>query len=275
MPGRLHHEHKQTQALIRSLTPRKAKPRVSSYVPAHPFHLEDFYIRQLQRRIADPLMRITWDALKPVVMAYRAPSERHDDVDPFITAIGQAQLRFGKQVDVDAQAHAAIDDTAPKVEAFTLAQQRKALRVLGVDAIGADLFKAAARREWTQANVALIRSIAPEFFPDVQKHVIAAVHNGMRHETLARKLQQEILPLSRSRAALIARDQVSKYVGALTKYQQNAVGIEQYQWRAVHDRRTRETHLALDMTTQQWDKPPEIGHPGEPIQCRCQAIPIL
>jgi SPP1 gp7 family putative phage head morphogenesis protein len=275
MAGRLHHEHKQTQALIRSLTPPKVKPRKSSYVPAHPFHLEDYYIRQLHRRIADPLMRITWDALKPVVMAYRAPSERADDDDPFITAIGKARLRFAAQVDVDAQAQEAIDDTAPKVEAFSLTQQRKALRVLGVDTIGTDLFKVAARKDWTQTNVALIRSIPEQFFPDVQRHVISAVHNGMRHETLARKLREEILPLSRSRSALIARDQVSKYNGQLAKYQQKAVGIETYEWLAVHDRRTRETHLELDGTTQRWDNPPAIGHPGEPIQCRCVSIPIL
>ena len=258
-----------------ALAPRK--PRVSSYVPAHPFHLEDYYIRQLQRRIAAPLMRITWECLRPVVAAYRAPSERKrtDDLDPFITAIGEAQLRYGREVDTDAQAQEAIDATAPKVEAFSLAQQRKALRVLGVDAVGRDLWRVQARAEWTQANVGLIRSIPTEFFPDVQKHVIAAVHNGMRHETLARQLQSEILPLAKSRAALIARDQVSKYNGSLAKYTQQSAGIDKYQWRAVHDRRTRSSHLALDLNVFSWDKPPSIGHPGEPIQCRCQAIPIL
>ena len=32
---------------------------------------------------------------------------------------------------------------------------------------------------------------------------------------------------------------------------------------------------ALDGTTQRWDDPPSEGHPGEPINCRCVAEPVL
>lgn len=265
----------QTRALIDTIHPR-AKPRVSSYVPAHPWHLETYYTNQLLRRIANPLMRITWDCLRPVVMAYRAPSERRDDeYSEFTMALGEAQLRFAQEVDINEEAREAVAATAPKVEAFALAQQAKSLRVLGIDAVGKDLFLDGERRAWTRANVELIQTIPGEYFPKVEKHIIQAVHSGMRHETLAKKLREEVLPMSKTRSGVIARDQVSKYNGSLAKAQQTAVGIERYQWRAVHDRRTRETHLALDMTIQRWDQAPAIGHPGEPIMCRCVSCCVI
>ena len=164
---------------------------------------------------------------------------------------------------------------APQVEAFTLAQQRKALRVLGIDAIGQDLFKAHARADWTQANVALIRSIPAEYFPKVQTHILDAIAQGMRHTTLAKHLKENVIPLADSRAQLIARDQVSKYNGQLARYQQQAVGLEQYEWRAVNDRRTRQTHLDQDGEVYRWDTPTPIGFPGSQIQCRCQSVPVL
>ena len=269
------HHVRQTRALIDTIVPQRPQ-RVSSYVPAHPWHLETYYINQLLRRVANPLTRITWECLRPVVMAYRAPTERRDDdLSEFTIAIGEAQLRFAQEVDIDQEAREAVAVTAPKVEAFTLAQQAKSLRVLGIDAVGKDLFLDGERRAWTRANVELIKTIPGEYFPKVEKHIIQAVHAGMRHETLAKKLRDEVLPMSKTRASVIARDQVSKYNGALAKAQQTAVGVEKYQWRAVHDKRTRETHLALDMSIQRWDDAPAIGNPGEPIQCRCQACPVI
>ncbi len=256
-------------------------PRVSSYHPAHPFHLEALYFARIRNRIVRPLRMMTYRALMPVVNAYRAPSERTDDLDPFITAIGEVQIRYGEAVDVHQEAVDLADEMAPKVEAFTLAQQAKSLRVLGIDAVGKELFLTMARQQWTQANVNLITSIPRDFFPRVQRDVISAVHSGMRHETLAKEIRQHIVGdgmspgLADSRARLIARDQISKYNGNLAESQQRAVGLETYQWSATHDRRTRETHLALDGTMQKWGNPPSIGHPGEPIQCRCVALAML
>ena len=260
------------------------KPRKASYVPAHPWHLEALYAAKLRNRIGKPLGRVAWQELKPVVARYLAPSERMDapaGVDDMILAIGKARIRFGQTVDVDKQAEKAISEVAPQVEAFTLGEQAKMLRTLGVDAVGQNLFLATARAEWTRANVNLIRTIPDDFFARLSRDIISAVHEGQRHETLARTIRQKCIGIEGQeslpawRYNLIARDQVSKYNGALAHAQQSAVGIEKYEWRSVNDRRTRETHLALDHSIQSWDNPPAIGHPGEPIQCRCSAIAIL
>ncbi len=54
------------------------------------------------------------------------------------------------------------------------------------------------------------------------------------------------------------------YRGAPPLYSENA-----------GDERVRPSHEALDGTRQRWDDPPAEGHPGEPINCRCIAEPVL
>ena len=87
----------------------------------------------------------------------------------------------------------------------------------------------------------------------------------------------DLFGTTKRRAALIARDQVTSLNAELTRIRQQQVGIEQYTWSTVKDERVRKSHRALEGTTQRWDKPPivdgEPAHPGQPINCRCQAIP--
>ena len=74
-------------------------------------------------------------------------------------------------------------------------------------------------------------------------------------------------------ARRIARDQISKATGQFNQLRQTDVGVETYIWRTAGDERVRPDHANLDGSVQRWDDPPEIGHPGEPIQCRCRAEP--
>lgn len=77
------------------------------------------------------------------------------------------------------------------------------------------------------------------------------------------------------RARLIARDQTSKLFSNLSRVRQQDLGITQYRWRTVGDMAVRDTHEALASTLQEWSSPPDVGHPGEDIQCRCVADPVL
>ena len=46
-------------------------------------------------------------------------------------------------------------------------------------------------------------------------------------------------------------------------------------WRTVGDSRVRTAHRAREGQIFAWDKPPSDGHPGQPINCRCYAEPII
>jgi len=77
------------------------------------------------------------------------------------------------------------------------------------------------------------------------------------------------------RAMLIARDQISKHNGALTRARMQGAGIARYQWSSSKDERVRTSHSTLEGRVFSWDRPPPVGHPGEDIQCRCVALPVF
>ena len=103
---------------------------------------------------------------------------------------------------------------------------------------------------------------------------------GTRVEDL-RKQIRERFDVTRSKADLLARDQVLKLNAQITQTRQRQAGISEYRWSASNDERVREYHRELDGSIFRWDDPPitnedgDRNAPGEDYQCRCVAIPIL
>ena len=54
---------------------------------------------------------------------------------------------------------------------------------------------------------------------------------------------------------------------------QQKLGITHYTWRTSQDERVRHEHVLRDGRRFAWDNPPDDGHPGQPIRCRCVAEP--
>ena len=81
--------------------------------------------------------------------------------------------------------------------------------------------------------------------------------------------------VSRSRARVIARDQVNKVNAELTRVRQTAAGITSYIWRTVGDDLVRDTHEEFNGRRFTWASGSPEGHPGEPINCRCVAEPVV
>ena len=127
---------------------------------------------------------------------------------------------------------------------------------------------------WAAANAELVTSVAEKYFTEIKNTTISALRSGRRAEDVADELQERF-DISETRAALIARDQISKLHGELNRARQEEVGVEEYVWRTVGDERVRDSHEARNGRTYRWDKPPADGHPGEPINCRCSAEPKL
>jgi len=123
-------------------------------------------------------------------------------------------------------------------------------------------------------NVELIKSLTDDFFSDVATAVEESVREGDHREGLQQRLQERFA-VSSSRAELIARDQLGKLNGQLNAVRQQDLGIESYVWRTMRDSRVREEHRRRDGKRFRWDSPPNGGNPGEAIQCRCYAEPVL
>jgi SPP1 gp7 family putative phage head morphogenesis protein len=142
--------------------------------------------------------------------------------------------------------------------------------------------------QWRDLNVALIESgILADKTPrprlrsllaDVSETVEQAHRQGVRVEVLAQDLVERF-GVSNSRAELIARDQTLKLNGQINRSRQQAAGVQEYTWRATKDLRTRKGHRRLNGTVHNWNAPPDTGnghhHPGDEVNCRCQAIPVI
>ena len=137
---------------------------------------------------------------------------------------------------------------------------------------------------FTKENVSLIKGVATEEISNIEQLVFRMVRSGESPSAI-REAIRDVMATSKNRAQLIARDQVSKFNGRLSEQRQTQMGVKEYTWRTSQDGRVRDTHRALDGTTQKWSNPPvtvvsgkragERNHPGEDILCRCIAEPIF
>jgi len=124
-----------------------------------------------------------------------------------------------------------------------------------------------------EANVELIRTIPEKYLDTVQAKVLQGLQKGSNFFSI-RKDILKIGESTRYRAKLIARDQMSKLNGALNQFRQQDIGIDSYTWVTAGDERVRPDHKSKNNKVFQWNSPPpDTGHPGQDIQCRCVANP--
>jgi SPP1 gp7 family putative phage head morphogenesis protein len=155
---------------------------------------------------------------------------------------------------------------AAKVETFAASVNVRMLQGLGLQAIEPKSAIADMRDVWVRENAALIRSQPKEVGQRIGQKVREMVEGGSRWETIAKELEAEH-GIATNRARLIARDQTSKYNGALNQAYQTEAGITHYQWQGAMDARERPTHVAVQGMVFAWTDPPPMGHPGEDYQC--------
>jgi len=127
----------------------------------------------------------------------------------------------------------------------------------------------------TRENVGLIKSIPDEYFKKIETLVFTGTTQGNTAGSMIKEIQR-IGKVTAKRAKLIARDQSSKLNSALSQQRQQNLGVTEYVWRTAGDERVRDNHRSKNGRTFRWDSPPkDTGHPGQDIQCRCVAQPII
>ena len=134
---------------------------------------------------------------------------------------------------------------------------------------------------WAYDNAALIKDIPQRTLLQIRDLTVESLMSGQTVDDMQQDIydiMDERMDVTDSRARLIARDQVAKLNGQLTKERQIGIGVDSYIWRTVGDERVRDTHDMVDGNTYTWDNPPgetDGNHPGEDYQCRCWAETIL
>ena len=123
-------------------------------------------------------------------------------------------------------------------------------------------------------NVDLIKSLNGEVLDKSTKIIKTGVTQGLSRNEISVQLQG-LVGLGTRRANLIARDQVGKFYGQLTKQRHKETGIEKFVWTTSNDDKVRDEHAELEGQEFTWEKGADGIYPGSEIQCRCVAQAVL
>jgi SPP1 gp7 family putative phage head morphogenesis protein len=127
---------------------------------------------------------------------------------------------------------------------------------------------------FVRENVDLVKTVPERYFDSLRETVSTAFEEGWHVDQLADEIALRG-DVAESDARRIARDQIGKLNAQVNQDRQEALGVTGYVWRGALDARERDEHREREGQHFEWDDPPEDGHPGEPIQCRCYAEPDL
>jgi SPP1 gp7 family putative phage head morphogenesis protein len=270
------------------LAPKHRRPRKPRRMQP-PLIIEHRY-RKALRKLASDMGKRVQEIIVPELPGLlpgdrRADSDFHlDETIAEKVARLIASVRYSLDDEFDeADLKALIESAASEINGFNRLQVAEMFKsILGVDLLSAQPDLSETLAAFVGENVSLITSVREQFLGQVEQVILRGARAGLRHEEVARQLVGEAmdgfvsrLGVAESRAELIARDQTNKLYGQLTELRQTEAGVEKYVWRTAMDERVREEHQALEGETFAWDDPPSEGHPGEPINCRCYAEPVI
>ena len=205
-----------------------------------------------------------------------------DDVE---TVINKVRIQFAREYS-EADIKTLAQLSGKSVDFWNKRQMNSVLnRVLGIDLIKFEPWLDDVMKGFVKENVDLISSIPDKFLGDVEGIITRGFRSGTRVEDLSQEIEDRF-DVTDSRADLIARDQIGKLNGQLSEARQTDLGLNKYIWRTSQDERVRgnpaglypnadPSHWEREGEIFDWSDPPEDGHPGEPIQCRCYAEPVL
>ncbi len=133
-------------------------------------------------------------------------------------------------------------------------------------------------RQLQAEQVTLIKSLPLEAATRIQHLAQQSTMVGVRAEELAKKIL-ETESVTKSRAMLIARTEVSRATANLVQARASWAGSDGYIWRTAGDANVRDSHKDMEGKYVRWAHPPTLdkltGHAGTLPNCRCFAEPVF
>lgn len=228
-----------------------------------------------------PAIMSETEALRPTNDSVRLDNIGQKVAELFVAT----RARVGSEI-TDFQIGQVTEATATEMSAWNKAQITRVMKqALGIDYFQAEPWLAQELNIFAINNANLIKSNNTAFINQVENVVYDGMRRGLRHEEIARQIlgsgKDELGKVSRfkqakTRANLIGRDQINKLNGNLTRLRQENAGVKRYIWRTVGDNRVRDKHAGFDGNEYTWEEGAPGGiHPGDEIQCRCYAEPVI
>lgn len=137
-------------------------------------------------------------------------------------------------------------------------------------------------------NAKLITKIPKDMMTKMLTGFEKAFTEGFDQQKLLGIINKEF-KIGGNRAKLIASDQTSKAIGALTESRQTDIGVKSYLWITMDDESVvgnpsgeypvgnpvHMNHFERNGIEFFWSNPPPDGHPGSAINCRCVAQAVI
>lgn len=271
----------------------KGKQTLQSRVkPIYPEGAE----RELQRiswaylRLVNEVVKKYMPAIRKAAAVERENNRRQDDTGDLMQAIQKSFQSMGEELERKTSSFGLrkkLEDLANLTRKLSIQEWKRTVHeTLGLDIMDdyyLGEFYRQALQEWIDQNVSLIKSIPQEALSEMHSIVSQGFKTGATLTSIEKEIRNTY-HVKRSSAKLLARDQIAKLNGQLTKQQQTDAGVNEYIWSTSGDSRVRETHKKLDGKKFRWDDPPVVTppgkpvrrcHPGEDYQCRCVALPVF
>lgn len=109
---------------------------------------------------------------------------------------------------------------------------------------------------------------------EVEAALLEGLERGQAPDQMAARLRERVA-ISKRRAMLIATNEASNAMAAGQEAAQREAGVTRYRWLTAKDERVRKEHRERDGQIFSWDAPPDDGHPGQPVRCRCVALAVF
>ena len=254
-----------TDAQIEMMVERYAAKRDRRFAKADPTPIrprrrdEQEYERRVRRLVLDPLFRSLRSGLTAAGSAAQAITILDNMPLPDLGDIPQTEAAR-QMVRLNAYHRERL------VSAF-----RAALRV-DIRPLLLDSGIREAMESAVAENVNLVRTIPPRAHEGLRARLQRELMDAPFDQARLSRLLREEYGSSGYNLRRLTRDQTGKVIGQLTELRHRQVGIAEYIWRTAADERVRPGHAALDGTRRRYG---EGIRPGEEIQCRCVAIPVL
>lgn len=283
------------QAAIQKATKDRFKGKQTLQSRVKPIYPEGAE-RELQRiswaylRLVNEVVKKYMPAIRKAAAAEREKNRRQDDAGDLMQAIQKSFQSMGEELERKTSSFGLrkkLEDLANLTRKLSIQEWKRTVHeTLGLDIMDdyyLGEFYRQALQEWIDQNVSLIKSIPQEALSEMHSIVSQGFKTGATLTSIEKEIRNTY-HVKRSSAKLLARDQIAKLNGQLTKQQQTDAGVNEYIWSTSGDSRVRETHKKLDGKKFRWDDPPVVTppgkpvrrcHPGEDYQCRCVALPVF
>lgn len=227
------------------------------------------------------------EVLPEQTVRHDAPGDNRDGIADRAKRVLTPRLREKVAGHVRKKVAPAYDQMAAGVDK----KHQRAVTLIGIPLADAAGNVAGQVSQMREDNIRLFEDASRDYVDDVRDVLTDPRNEGLTITALRDKVRSKA-NVSLFRAALIATDQTLKLSSGLNRIRQVAAGVTTYRWSTSRDERVRgdpgglypkadPSHYALEGEEFSWADPPPAdvdggpAHPGEAINCRCVAIPII